>query len=255
MQVRYDPTFDKNYCCEHYTHRPLSLVRTVGRAKDGTLGLDGANTSGNHMVLSCRLLCSMPYCYFGPGRVADARFFLLVQNDERFNTAYSSSLCISHTKRENEIDHILEDELNRHIRDEYSFIGYNYVLFYLLYHNHDALLDMTCFKSKLFADNFFRKVTHSVLEKMPLTLAEQLENIEQYKRILRELQDYASLSEVCFNTVIVSLEKTLYVLEKAHNERNDLISIRGLEQFRDGINIFNTWGNVELNNKIDCTYL
>jgi hypothetical protein len=177
------PTYDLVFNNDPYSHRDPCLDIQKGELKHGVLGLKGQNTSGNHMILSPRLIQDLPYCYYGPGRVADARFFLLIQNDERFCAATESSLCVSHTKNSADPSHNLLEELSAHIHNEYTYIGYNYALFFLTYVDKFSYTDWDLRKESYIRD----QMRESLQTKLPFTLAEEEKTAVYYKTVARGL--------------------------------------------------------------------
>jgi len=243
------PTYDLVYNNDPYTHRDSYLQMHDGDLARGILGLKGQNTSGNHMFLSPRLIQDLPYCYFGPGRIADARFFLMIQNDPRFRTATESSLCVSHTKNSEDPAHELVQELSTHMHDEYAYIGFNYALFFLTYVNKFTYQDWDISGNPQLREN----ICESLLQKIPFELKEEDRTAAFYHTVthgLTLIKRTLSLQKHDFqdlDSIITTLSSVHEMLQAMTSNQKDHI-LKGVDLFFQTAEHFSLW------QKIICTH-
>jgi hypothetical protein len=244
--TRHFPTYDLVYNNDVYSHRALELTPQDGELARGVLGLKGSNTSGNHMLLSPRLIKALPYCYFGPGRIADARFFLMIQNDPKWKSATESSLCVSHTKKADCDDHELFRELSTHMHDEYAYMGFNYALFFLVYVDSFDFSDWSFVfdhdKTTLLRNNIIRSLT----QKLPFSLPEEEKTIICYQKafhglsLIKSKALFSAEISSSLDPIIATLEMTEKMLVALKEECREIM-ISGIDLFFETAQRFALW--------------
>jgi hypothetical protein len=243
------PTFDLEWVNNPYLPAKAGFSGTRGSAAEGKLGLDGKNTSGVHYIMSRRFLQEMDYCYFGPGRVADARFFLLAQNDSRFRTGETGSLCLSHTKTSKDPSHKLLRELSEHLRDEYTFIGYNFSLFYVLYTRRSRQIPWEKLKEPALREDLADEIKKTLVKKLSLVgsslqfqkdaLARYQKAAEAVEKASRDFPDGSAVKNQ-FAETRSELDGVCRMMEDCYGCHDELF-FAGIDLFMEGIEKFLAW--------------
>lgn len=225
-----------------YAHRDRDCKQVESCLSKRRLGMVGDNTSGNHMLLSAKLLKEMDFCYYGPGRVADARFFLAVQNLKQFKYVTETSLVMSHTKRSDDPSHILSKELAVHVHDEIMFTGYAFVLYTFL--DHPDIKDLfsgALLRKEIFAE-LKKALASSDICKQPVKrdLYSHYEAaVAEFADILDENAIDDSLQSAAFD-VLDQLKDACNVILQADESRGETV-LDGIDLFYQALRVFKDW--------------